>query len=87
MDGKSIILEEGLRSLDSTDLDATHFFLEFDPTYEPTPDEIKEYAEFLGMVQPEDDALLWIAREGLKAPLPKDWKPCQTLDGEVGGIM
>jgi centrosomal protein CEP164 len=31
-----------------------------------------------------DDAdLLWIAREGLKAPLPKDWKPCQTPEGEI----
>jgi broad specificity phosphatase PhoE len=27
-----------------------------------------------------DQDLLWIAREGLKAPLPDDWKPCKTPD-------
>lgn len=40
-------------------------------------------AEFLGMSLAEDPDLLWIAREGLKAPLPKDWKPCQTPEGEI----
>jgi hypothetical protein len=29
-----------------------------------------------------DRELFWIAREGLKAPLPKDWKPCKTQDTE-----
>jgi hypothetical protein len=24
-----------------------------------------------------------VAREGLKAPLPPDWKPCKSPDGEV----
>eukprot|EP01135_Chromosphaera_perkinsii_P003908 Nk52_evm9s262 gene=Nk52_evmTU9s262 len=27
--------------------------------------------------------LLWIAKEGLKAPLPEGWKPCQTEEGEI----
>lgn len=27
--------------------------------------------------------LLWIAKEGLKAPLPKDWKPCKTPTGDI----
>jgi centrosomal protein CEP164 len=37
--------------------------------------EILEYAQWLGMdVQREPD-LVWIAREGLKAPLPEHWKP------------
>ena len=27
--------------------------------------------------------LLWIAREALKAPLPSNWKLCQTPDGEA----
>ncbi|OWZ22218.1 Viral Atype inclusion protein [Phytophthora megakarya] len=26
--------------------------------------------------------LFWIAREGLKAPLPENWKPCKTTDTE-----
>ena len=29
-----------------------------------------------------DKDLLYIAREGLKAPLPPDWKPCKTTDTE-----
>jgi hypothetical protein len=28
-------------------------------------------------------ALLWIAREGLKAPLPDKWKPCKTGKGDI----
>ena len=27
--------------------------------------------------------MLWIAREGLRAPLPKDWRPCKTEGKEV----
>lgn len=27
--------------------------------------------------------LLWIAREGLKAPLPEHWLPCRTNTGDV----
>lgn len=30
----------------------------------------------------KDQAHFWVAREGLKAPLPKDWKPCKTKDTE-----
>ena len=32
----------------------------------------------------EDAPLRWIAREGLKAPLPENWKPCKAAEaGEV----
>jgi len=31
----------------------------------------------------EDADLLYIAREGLKAPLPDNWKPCKTRDGDI----
>ncbi|KAL7751732.1 hypothetical protein RI367_002731 [Sorochytrium milnesiophthora] len=55
----------------------------YDPDYEPTEEEIQEYAEFLGLDVENESALLWIAREGLKAPLPPAWKPCQTDKGEV----
>jgi hypothetical protein len=41
-----------------------------------------EYAKWLGMDCEKDSDLLWIAREGLKAPLPPDWKPCKTQDTE-----
>ena len=44
---------------------------EYDPNYVPTKEEIEEYAEFLGMDlnTEEDMELIWIAEEGLKAPL------------------
>ena len=32
------------------------------------------------MDEQADRELLWIAREGLTAPLPKEWKPCKTTD-------
>lgn len=35
------------------------------------------------MKLPEDNDLLYIAREGLKAPLPEPWKPCKTREGEI----
>ena len=55
---------------------------EIDPNYVPTQDEILEYAKWLGMDPDKDTDLMWIAREGLKAPLPQDWKPCKTKDTE-----
>lgn len=45
--------------------------------------EILEYAKFLGMDLQKDRDLFYIAKEGLKAPLPEPWKPCQTRDGEI----
>ena len=30
------------------------------------------------MDEDADKHLFWIAREGLKAPLPENWKPCKT---------
>ena len=58
---------------------------EYDPDYVPTKAEIQEYAEFLGMdlTKKDDTDLLWIAEEGLKAPLPSDWKPCKTDDKDI----
>eukprot|EP01017_Pseudomicrothorax_dubius_P012380 TRINITY_DN1507_c0_g2_i1.p1 TRINITY_DN1507_c0_g2~~TRINITY_DN1507_c0_g2_i1.p1 ORF type:complete len:890 (+),score=272.40 TRINITY_DN1507_c0_g2_i1:52-2721(+) len=51
--------------------------------YEPTEQEIIEYSRFLGMSLPEDRDLLYIAREGLKAPLPAPWKACKTKEGDL----
>lgn len=60
----------------------------FDDDYEPNEDgiiysEIIEYAKWLGMKLPEDEDLLYIAKEGLKAPLPDPWKPCKTHDDDI----
>lgn len=43
-------------------------------------DEVREYAKWLGMELEDDRDLFWIAKEGLKAPLPENWKPCKTVD-------
>jgi len=67
----------------TADRDAPTPAVTADEDYDPTPDEIDEYATWLGMRRPEDDDLLWIASEGLKAPLPEHWKPCKTQDGGV----
>lgn len=41
---------------------------------------MREYAKWLGMELKDDLDLFWIAKEGLKAPLPENWKPCKTVD-------
>lgn len=43
---------------------------EIDEAYDPTEDEILDYAKWLGMKLPEDRDFIYIAKEGLKAPLP-----------------
>ena len=53
-----------------------------DDKYEPTAQEIKDYAEWLGIPEGDTD-LLWIARQGLKTPLPKPWRPCEASSGEI----
>ena len=41
------------------------------------------YATYLGLDPDQDKDLLWIAKEGLKAPLPGSWKACRTATGEI----
>ena len=53
-----------------------------DPNYEPSAKEVNEYAQFLGMDLEKDADLLWIAREGLRTPIPVHWRPCRTIDTE-----
>ena len=55
-----------------------------DENYEPSQQQIAEYAEWLGFETDDfDKGLMWIAKEGLKAPLPSGWKPCKTEEGEL----
>jgi len=56
---------------------------EIDDNYEQDEQEILEYAEFLGMDLQTDQDFFYIAKEGLKAPLPGPWKPIQRDDGEL----
>jgi len=45
--------------------------------------EIRGYAKYLGMNLEEDENLLWIARSGLKTPLPEHWRACRTGNQEI----
>lgn len=54
-----------------------------DAEFEPTQEDVDEYAKWLGMDPATDSELMWIAIEGLKAPLPKGWKACETQEGEM----
>ena len=56
---------------------------ELDENYNPPEDEIEEYARFLGMDIHVDRDFFYIAKEGLKAPLPGSWKPCKSPRGTV----
>ncbi|GAV04340.1 hypothetical protein RvY_14636-2 [Ramazzottius varieornatus] len=40
----------------------------------PTDDDIAEYARALGINTKDEEDLVWIARDGLNAPLPADWR-------------
>jgi hypothetical protein len=51
---------------------------ELDDDYDPTQEEVEDYARFLGMDIQLDRDLFYIAKEGLKAPLPGSWKPCKS---------
>ncbi len=53
-----------------------------DPDYEPSEAEVLEYAAWLGMDAATDGDLLSIAREGLRAPLPPEWRPCKTAGSD-----
>ena len=55
---------------------------EIDPDYVPSEEEVIEYANWLGIDVENDHDLIWIAREGLMAPLPTDWKPCKQENSE-----
>jgi centrosomal protein CEP164 len=51
--------------------------------YEPTEEEILEYASWIEMDVEREKELFWIAREGLKMRLPEHVKPCKTNEGEI----
>ncbi|KAI6646208.1 hypothetical protein LOD99_9415 [Oopsacas minuta] len=55
----------------------------FDDTYEPTEQEVAEYAAVIGIDPRGDGDLMWIAREGIRAALPPEWKPCQDTTGDI----
>ncbi|MCJ8739822.1 hypothetical protein PDJAM_G00051790 [Pangasius djambal] len=56
---------------------------DYDETYIPSEQEIQEYAREIGIDPEREPELLWLAREGIVAPLPAEWKPCQDVTGDV----
>mmetsp|Transcript_57315 Transcript_57315/g.136240 ORF Transcript_57315/g.136240 Transcript_57315/m.136240 type:complete len:173 (-) Transcript_57315:332-850(-) len=68
------VCENGVTVLEGDDLEDR----------EPTDEEIREYAEFLGIDCDHESHLLWIAREGVLAPVPSPWRACQAQgEGDV----
>jgi centrosomal protein CEP164 len=49
----------------------------------PTEDEVIEYAQFLDIDPETEPHLLWIAREGVVAPVPPPWKACTESGDDV----
>ncbi|KAL0972763.1 hypothetical protein UPYG_G00194470 [Umbra pygmaea] len=56
---------------------------DYDENYIPSEQEIYEYAREIGIDPDQEPELLWLAREGIVAPLPPEWKPCQDVTGDV----
>lgn len=57
---------------------------ETDPYYQPTKKQIEEYAvELLNMTLPEDEHLLYLAKEAMKAPMPDAWETYQRANGDI----
>ncbi|XP_077105998.1 centrosomal protein of 164 kDa isoform X5 [Ranitomeya variabilis] len=54
-----------------------------DESYIPQEHEIQEYARMIGIDPDAEAELMWLAREGIVAPLPPDWKPCQDVTGDI----
>ncbi|XP_019717044.1 centrosomal protein of 164 kDa-like isoform X7 [Hippocampus comes] len=56
---------------------------DFDENYIPSDQEIREYAKEIGIDLDNETELMWLAREGIVAPLPPEWKPCQDVTGDL----
>ncbi|NXL86177.1 CE164 protein, partial [Alectura lathami] len=56
---------------------------DYDETYIPSEQEIHDFARDIGIDPEEEPELMWLAREGIVAPLPPQWKPCQDITGDI----
>ncbi|KAM9255818.1 centrosomal protein of 164 kDa [Cariama cristata] len=56
---------------------------DYDESYVPTEQEIQDFAREIGIDPEKEPELLWLAREGIVAPLPPEWKPCQDITGDI----
>ena len=58
-------------------------FVDTDDDRVPTEEEVLEFAEYLGIDLEKEQDLLWIAREGVVAPVPAPWKACTENGDDV----
>ncbi|XP_037835383.1 centrosomal protein of 164 kDa isoform X2 [Kryptolebias marmoratus] len=56
---------------------------DYDENYTPSEQEIQEYAREIGIDPDNEPELMWLAREGIVAPMPSEWKPCQDVTGDI----
>ncbi|XP_053728733.1 centrosomal protein of 164 kDa-like [Synchiropus splendidus] len=56
---------------------------DYDENYVPSEQEIHDYAREIGIDPKNEPELMWLAKEGVKAPLPPEWKPCQDVTGDI----
>ncbi|NXP07271.1 CE164 protein, partial [Thinocorus orbignyianus] len=56
---------------------------DYDETYIPSEQEIQDFAREIGIDPEKEPELIWLAREGIVAPLPPDWRPCQDITGDI----
>lgn len=64
-------------------IEQTEVLEEIEGDYEPTENEVGEYAAYLGINLEDDPEFLRIAKEGLKASVPHPWRPCRTPEGDI----
>ncbi|XP_054031972.1 centrosomal protein of 164 kDa [Dryobates pubescens] len=55
----------------------------YDESYIPSEQEVRNYAWEIGINPEKEPELIWLAREGIMAPLPPQWKPCQDTNGDL----
>ena len=70
-----------MESVDLNDSGSMILEEEIEEGYEPSEGDILEYAKFLGMDLEKDKKYIYLAKEGLKAPLPEPWKPYKNSQG------
>ena len=54
-----------------------------DVNFMPTEEDVYNYAAELGFDVDGDQHLLWIARNGLRKPMPKEWKAIKSRDNRI----
>jgi hypothetical protein len=75
-----------MESVDLNDSGSMILEEEIEEGYEPSEVDILEYAKFLGMDPSKDNKYVYLAKEGLKAPLPEPWKPYKNSKGHISYI-